>query len=98
MRGKPKATLVLTETERDELLALLSPDTLTVKRGDTAVWVNKDPFPHTVTAVDRRVRFEVDRRRQELEVRREKARGVSIHLHVSFHDESCVEGMIALAP
>jgi hypothetical protein len=30
MRGRPKATLVLTETERDELLALLSPDTLTV--------------------------------------------------------------------
>ena len=29
-----------------------SPDTLTVKRGDTVVWVNKDPFPHTVTAVD----------------------------------------------
>jgi plastocyanin len=45
MRGRPKATLVLTETERDELLALLSPDTLTVKRGDTAVWVNKTRFP-----------------------------------------------------
>jgi plastocyanin len=26
------------------------PDTLTVKRGDTVVWQNKDPFPHTVTA------------------------------------------------
>ncbi len=26
------------------------PETLTVKRGDTVVWVNKDPFPHTVTA------------------------------------------------
>jgi plastocyanin len=26
-----------------------SPDTVTVKRGDIAVWVNKDPFPHTVT-------------------------------------------------
>lgn len=24
--------------------------TLTVQRGDTIVWVNKDPFPHTVTA------------------------------------------------
>ena len=45
MRGRPKATLVLTETERDELLALLSPDTLTVKRGDTAVWVNRTRFP-----------------------------------------------------
>ena len=33
-------------------LALILPETLTVKRGDTAVWVNKDPFPHTVTAVD----------------------------------------------
>jgi len=26
------------------------PDTVTVKRGDRVVWVNKDPFPHTVTA------------------------------------------------
>lgn len=26
------------------------PETLTVKRGDTVVWINKDPFPHTVTA------------------------------------------------
>ncbi|MGZ5236392.1 MAG: cupredoxin domain-containing protein [Caldimonas sp.] len=26
------------------------PATLTVKRGDVVVWVNKDPFPHTVTA------------------------------------------------
>jgi plastocyanin len=27
-----------------------APETLTVKRRDTVVWVNKDPFPHTVTA------------------------------------------------
>ena len=26
------------------------PGTLTVKRGETITWVNKDPFPHTVTA------------------------------------------------
>jgi plastocyanin len=26
------------------------PETLTVKRGDVVVWVNRDPFPHTVTA------------------------------------------------
>ncbi len=26
------------------------PALLVVKRGDTVVWVNKDPFPHTVTA------------------------------------------------
>ncbi len=27
-----------------------SPATLTVKRGDTIAWINKDPFPHTVSA------------------------------------------------
>lgn len=27
-----------------------APQVLTVKRGDTVVWINKDPFPHTVTA------------------------------------------------
>jgi len=26
------------------------PESLTVKPGDTVVWINKDPFPHTVTA------------------------------------------------
>ena len=26
------------------------PETVTAKRGDTVIWVNKDPFPHTVTA------------------------------------------------
>jgi plastocyanin len=29
-----------------------TPDTLTVHRGDTILWVNKDPFPHTVTSKD----------------------------------------------
>jgi len=26
------------------------PDVIDAKRGDSIVWVNKDPFPHTVTA------------------------------------------------
>jgi plastocyanin len=30
-----------------------APETLTVKPGDTVVWVNKDFFPHTATAQDR---------------------------------------------
>ena len=28
------------------------PETLTVKRGDTVVWMNNDFFPHTATAQD----------------------------------------------
>jgi plastocyanin len=31
-----------------------APDTLTVHRGDTVVWVSKDPFPHSVTSKDGR--------------------------------------------
>jgi len=27
-----------------------APASMTVKRGDTVVWINNDPFPHTVTA------------------------------------------------
>jgi plastocyanin len=27
-----------------------APQTVNVKRGDTVTWINKDPFPHTVTA------------------------------------------------
>ena len=29
------------------------PQTLTVKKGDSVVWVNNDVFPHTATAADR---------------------------------------------
>ena len=32
---------------------VFSPETLTVKRGDRVVWVNKDPFPHTATAASK---------------------------------------------
>lgn len=28
------------------------PETLSVRRGDTVVWINKDPFPHTATALN----------------------------------------------
>lgn len=27
------------------------PETLEVRRGDTVIWRNKDPFPHTATAI-----------------------------------------------
>lgn len=27
-----------------------APETITVRRGDAVVWVNKDPYPHTATA------------------------------------------------
>jgi len=27
-----------------------APKTVTVKRGEPVLWINKDPFPHTVTA------------------------------------------------
>jgi plastocyanin len=27
-----------------------TPGRLTVKAGDTVVWINKDPFPHTATS------------------------------------------------
>ena len=30
-----------------------TPQSLIVRRGDTVVWKNKDPFPHTVTARNR---------------------------------------------
>ena len=30
--------------------AAFAPATLVVKADDTVVWINKDPYPHTVTA------------------------------------------------
>jgi plastocyanin len=32
------------------IAAGLNPQVLTVKAGDTIMWVNRDPFPHTATA------------------------------------------------
>jgi plastocyanin len=29
------------------------PETLTIKKGDSVVWVNRDVFPHTATAGER---------------------------------------------
>lgn len=42
--GKPVTHRVVIEGLKND------PETLTVKRGDTVIWTNKDPFPHTVTA------------------------------------------------
>lgn len=44
---KPKVHIVVIEAMQ------FSPQKLEVKVGDTIVWKNKDPFPHTVTAEDR---------------------------------------------
>ena len=43
-RAVPKTHTVTIEGMR------FQPQTLTVSRGDTIVWVNKDPFPHTATS------------------------------------------------
>jgi plastocyanin len=42
--GKPATHRVVIDGLKYE------PEMLTVRRGDTIVWTNKDPFPHTVTA------------------------------------------------
>ena len=42
--GRPATHMVVIEA------MCYAPSTLTVQRGDTVVWINKDPFPHTVTA------------------------------------------------
>lgn len=42
--GKPATHSVVIEAMR------YTPGILTIQRGDTVVWINQDPFPHTVTA------------------------------------------------
>ena len=46
----------VTHTVTIEAVAF-SPPEITVKAGDSIVWVNKDPFPHTVTSQGGRIRF-----------------------------------------
>ncbi len=68
------------------------PDRLTVAAGDTVVWINKDPFPHTATstsgafdsgsiAPDKSWKFEA----------REEGRA-RLHLHPAPDDEGAVDG------
>lgn len=45
-RPAPTTHTVIIENMR------FQPETLTVARGDTIVWVNKDPVPHTATSKD----------------------------------------------
>jgi plastocyanin len=45
-RTEPKTHTVAIENMR------FQPDSLTVARGDTVVWVNKDLVPHTATSKD----------------------------------------------
>ena len=42
--GKPVVQTIVIQGVKYE------PDSLTVKRGSIVRWINKDPFPHTVTA------------------------------------------------
>ena len=42
--GKPVIHTIVIEGVKFE------PGTLTIQRGDVVIWINKDPFPHTVTA------------------------------------------------
>lgn len=46
--GAARAHTVIIEGMR------FSPQTLIVRRGDRITWINRDPFPHTVTATDGR--------------------------------------------
>lgn len=47
--AQPAGRSVQTHTVTIEGLRY-SPQTLTVHRGDRVTWINKDPFPHTVTS------------------------------------------------
>jgi plastocyanin len=47
--GEAKAAKAATHTVSIEATSF-QPQTLTVKAGDSVVWVNKDPFPHTATS------------------------------------------------
>ncbi len=47
--GAPPADKPVTHTIAMDGTAF-SPDDVTVKLGDTVVWINKDPFPHTATS------------------------------------------------
>jgi plastocyanin len=50
--GNSRPALAATHTIIMEGVVFV-PATLTIKQGDTVIWINKDPFPHTATAQDK---------------------------------------------
>ncbi len=68
------------------------PETVTVKAGDTVVWINKDPFPHTVTSQAGGFDSQGNRRGQVVAIQDEQARRVSLRLHFSSDHEGDAEG------
>ena len=51
-RGTPAADATPTHAQHTVLIqgVQFDPSDLTLKVGDTIVWINRDPFPHTATA------------------------------------------------
>ena len=53
LRAAPAGAAATDRAQTHEVVIqglLYVPETLTVRPGDVVVWINKDPFPHTVTA------------------------------------------------
>ena len=69
------------------------PAVLVVKRGDTVAWVNKDPFPHTVTAPGAFDSHDIAAGATWKHVAR-NAGSLSVHLHASSEHERYADGAV----
>ena len=74
------------------------PGQLTVAAGDTVVWINKDPFPHTATSKAGAFDSGKHRAGQVLEAHDREEGRVRIHLHPAPHDEGAVDGEVSRQP
>ena len=69
-----------------------SPDSLAVSVGDTVVWINKDPFPHTVTVEGRWFRLSRNRPGQVMAIPDPQSGCISLCLHPAYDYERYVAG------
>ena len=77
--------------------ARIPPPAITVKAGDSIVWVNKDPFPHTVTSKAGGFDSHPLQPAQSWKYMRLEERGVRLHLHAAPDDEGHVAGRVAIS-
>jgi plastocyanin len=85
-RPEPKTHTVTIEDLR------FQPERLTVARGDTVVWVNKEVVPHTATSEDGRFRLQDNPAGEVLEIYCGKEGQVRLHLHVPSDDDGDTAG------
>ena len=91
-RPKPKTHTVTMENMR------FQPESLTVARGDTVVWVNRDLVPHTATSKAGGFDSQIIQAEESWRVYRAEEGRLRLRLHVPSNDDGHAAGQVTSRP